>query len=113
VTSEQADQNEANGRVIFFPRRSWQRKRRAFATRRRPGNDPATVGDLSHFEQGDGIDDYARRMVVNALAFAFIVMLTVAGLWIAERMAQLRKNEDCALSGRRDCADLGLAAHQR
>ncbi len=114
VTSELRDKTEPRGRVIFFPKRSALRKGRPnFSRPQSAGDDSAAIGDLSQFERGTGGDDYARRMIINALAFGFIVMLTIAGLWIAESIALLRKNEDCALSGRRDCADLGLNAQQR
>lgn len=115
VTGKQSHQSEPKGRILLFPARSSLRKGRShfFQARKVPGDDAAAIGDLSHFEQGNETDDYPRRMAVNALAFGFIVMLTLAGLWIAEAMAVLQKNEDCALSGRRNCADLGLAARER
>ena len=42
-------------------------------------------------------------MIVNAAAFVFVIALIGAGLWLADTMAQLRRNQDCALSGRRNC----------
>jgi len=43
-------------------------------------------------------------MKVNVAAFVFVLALIGAGLWLAETMAELRKNEDCVLPGRRGCA---------
>ena len=71
------------------------------------------VADIARFSRRDSDDDYRHRMVMNALAAAVCLLLTVAGLWIANTMAQLRRTEDCLLSGRRTCAPLELPADDR
>jgi hypothetical protein len=43
-------------------------------------------------------------MLVNVAAFAFICVLTAAGVWLVDSLAELRKTQDCLLSGRRNCA---------
>ena len=45
-------------------------------------------------------------MIINAAAFAFIVVLTLAGIWLAEQFALLQKNQDCVVSGRKHCTDV-------
>ena len=58
-------------------------------------------------------------MLVNAAAFLFVLGLIGAGLWLADTMAELRQNQDCVLSGRRDCMPVEvdkqplLTAHNR
>jgi len=42
-------------------------------------------------------------MTMNGLALLATIFLIVAGIWIADVMAQMRKNQDCVLSGRRGC----------
>jgi hypothetical protein len=42
-------------------------------------------------------------MIVNVAAFAVVAALIGAGLWLADTMATMRKNQDCVLSGRRGC----------
>jgi len=42
-------------------------------------------------------------MKMNALAAIVLLALLGGGMWIVDVMTQLRKNQDCALSGRRDC----------
>jgi hypothetical protein len=42
-------------------------------------------------------------MIVNLAAVVVIALLIGAGLWIANTMAAMRKNQDCVLSGRRGC----------
>ena len=65
---------------------------------------PPPVDDLAKFERGEGADDYRHRMTVNILAFVFVIALIGAGIWLADTMAQMRKNQDCVLSGRRGCS---------
>ncbi|HZP70545.1 MAG TPA: hypothetical protein VFB29_11440 [Pseudolabrys sp.] len=78
-----------------------------FRSRQPPG--PATapshpaVEDLRKYERGDGADDYRHRMIVNLVAFVFVIGLIAVGLWLADTMAAMRKNQDCVLSGRRGC----------
>ena len=69
----------------------------------RPQVEPTPVEDLAKYERGESADDYRHRMIVNVAAFAFVIALMGAGLWIADTMAQMRKNQDCVLSGRRGC----------
>jgi len=73
---------------------------------RRPASVPSPVDDLAKFERGEGGDDYRHRMTVNIVAFIFVLALIGAGLWLAETMAQMRKNQDCVLSGRRGCTQV-------
>ena len=40
---------------------------------------------------------------MNVAGFVVVAGLIVAGLWLAFSIADLRKNQDCALSGRRNC----------
>ena len=61
--------------------------------------------DLSRYEQDrDEPDDFRHRMLANVAALAFTVALTAVGIWLAMSIADLRKTQDCALMGRRDCA---------
>jgi hypothetical protein len=43
-------------------------------------------------------------MIVNIVAFVFVVALIGAGLWLADTMARMQKDQDCVLSGRRGCS---------
>ena len=79
------------------------RFRRGPAGARRPAEAPPPVDDLAKYARGGETDDYRHRMIVNVAAFLFVIALIGAGLWLADRMADLRRNQDCALSGRRNC----------
>lgn len=63
--------------------------------------------DLSRFERDrEEPDDFQHRMLANVAALAFTVALTAIGIWLAMSIADLRKNQDCVLMGRRDCAQI-------
>ena len=65
---------------------------------------PAPANDLDKYERRpDEPDDYRHRMMMNGAAALFVVLLIVAGVWIADTLALMRKNQDCVLSGRRSC----------
>jgi hypothetical protein len=68
---------------------------------------------LAKYEGGDLDDDYRHRMVVNVAALIFTVMLALAGVWLAMQLAEMRKNQDCVLSGRRNCAPIEVTAPPR
>jgi hypothetical protein len=83
-------------RVVSFPRRGSSR----------PESGP--VKDLTEFESDrrEDSNDYHHRMVVNALVFLFVAGLIALGLWLANTMADMRKGQDCVLSGRRGCTPI-------
>lgn len=58
---------------------------------------------LEKFAQSDEPDDFKHRMIVNLIAFAFVAILVVAALWLANSLATMRKDQDCVLSGKRGC----------
>ena len=87
--------SEGERRVVRF--------RRGPAAARTPVTGPPPVADLSKFEHGGDADDYRHRMMVNVAAFVFVIGLIAAGIWLADTMAQMRRNQDCVLSGRRGC----------
>jgi len=86
--------SDSEHRVLSF--------RRGPVSARRP-TPPSSVDDLAKYARGGESDDYRHRMIVNAAAFVFVVALIGAGLWLAGALADLRRNQDCALSGRRNC----------
>ena len=73
--------------------------------RRRSGTRtaPPPVNDLAKYQQGADTDDYRHRMIVNMAAFLFVIALIGAGLWLADAMERMRKDQDCVLSGRSGC----------
>ena len=71
------------------------------------------VPDLGKYEGGEYDDNYRHRMMVNLAALGFTAVLAVAGIWLVIQLADLRKNQDCLLSGRRNCAPIDVKALER
>ncbi len=94
MASNNSSSPDNDPRVVSFRRRTGART---------PAAAPPPVDDLAKYQQGTGTDDYRHRMIVNAAAFVFVIVLMGAGLWLADTMARMRKNQDCVLSGRRGC----------
>jgi hypothetical protein len=91
--------NRPDGRIVDFREAAASRARAAqqAAARQSP------VADLAQYERPPDEDDYRHRMGTNGIALVFIAILVIAGVWIADTMATMRKNQDCVLSGRRGC----------
>jgi hypothetical protein len=51
-------------------------------------------------------DDQGNRNVENAVMLGFFVVLVAAGIWLLGTMADIRKVQDCAAQGRRNCATI-------
>ena len=103
MSVQKQTQETDNGRIVLFRgATSLGRKRRKEAVI------PATSGveDLRKYEEDAEPDDYRRRMTINVIAFTFIVILTVAGIWLVDQLALWRKQQDCLLSGRKNCAEM-------
>ena len=71
-----------------------------------PMRDNGPVEDLVKYAQGAEPDDYRQRMINNGLALVAILILSGIGVWLATTIAEIRKNQDCVLSGRRNCAPI-------
>ena len=89
------------------------RLRPARAASRHPQPPAPQVPDLGKYEGGEYDDNYRHRMMVNLAALGFTAVLAVAGIWLVIQLADLRKNQDCVLSGRRNCAPIDVKALER
>ena len=58
-------------------------------------------------------DDQGNRNIENAVMLGFFVVLVAAGIWLLGTMADLRKVQDCAAQGRRNCADIDVPQRTR
>jgi hypothetical protein len=75
--------------------------------------DDSPVADLAKYERPEAEDDYRHRMKMNALGFLITCVLIVTGLWLAETMAEIRKVQDCVLTGRSNCMPIEAASALR
>jgi hypothetical protein len=94
--SSNVPRDEERGRILPFRR----------AGRRLPPERPdEPVEGVGKYAQGEP-DDYRRRMINNGLGLLACILLVMGGIWIANTMAEMRRNQDCVLSGRRNCAPI-------
>jgi ferric-dicitrate binding protein FerR (iron transport regulator) len=110
MTSREPSKDEEKGRVLQFkPRtpRSWNSHLRLRDRLRSP------VEDLSKFSRDPDEDNFRHRMKVNLLAFAALAFIVACGVWLANTMAEMRKNQDCVLTGRTNCAPIQVPVDSR
>jgi hypothetical protein len=111
LTRQQPKPSEDDRRVVPFRSRG---ARTSDGTQHRPQPSSSPDETLAKYEGGEEREDaYRHRMMVNLAAFAFIIVLALAGVWLAMEIMQMRKNQDCILSGRRNCAPIDLNAPER
>jgi hypothetical protein len=51
-------------------------------------------------------DDDGNRALENIVMLGFFIVLVVAGIWLLGTMADVRKTQDCAAQGRRNCGTI-------
>jgi hypothetical protein len=51
-------------------------------------------------------EEQGNRRLENAVMLGFFVVLVAAGIWLLGTMADIRKVQDCAGQGRRNCATI-------
>jgi hypothetical protein len=108
VTSDPTRANRDDNRVVPFRPRDPHRQdhdRTPPLAHDVPGR-PMSPRHLSQYERGRVEDDYRHRMVLNVLGAAVIVVLMLTGVWLANSLADMRRHQDCFLSGRRNCAPI-------
>jgi hypothetical protein len=63
-------------------------------------------------EDGEGKreppEDEGRRGIENAVLLGFFLVVVAAGIWLLATMADVRKAQDCAAQGRRNCATIDV-----
>jgi hypothetical protein len=55
-------------------------------------------------------EDEGNRGIENAVMLAFFAVVVAAGIWLLATMADVRKVQDCAGQGRRNCAAIDVPA---
>jgi len=108
VKTQQPTATEEEHRVLKFRPRTLAHPPARRGDQDQPDDAGPQPNDLSRYERAspDEADDFRHRMLANLAAFAFTVALTAIGIWLAMSIADLRKNQDCVLMGRRDCAHI-------
>jgi len=68
-----------------------------------------TVGDKNAPEP----PEEGNRNVENAVMLGFFAVLVALGIWLLGTMADVRKAQDCAAQGRRNCATIDVPERMR
>jgi hypothetical protein len=97
MSSNAPQSEDERGRVLPF-----QRRGRAPVP---PLDEDAPVEGVEKYARGEP-DDYRQRMINNGLGLLACVLLVAIGIWLANTIAEMRRNQDCVLSGRRDCTKI-------
>lgn len=100
------------GRVLAFRRPGASAARKPSPIPESAPPIPSPFQDMGKYERtGTEPDDYRHRMIVNLLGLAVCILLIVAGVWLANKIAELRRDQDCVLSGRRNCAQISITGN--
>ena len=97
MSSNAPPPEDERGQVLPFLRRGRPRPPHA--------DEDAPVEGVEKYARGEP-DDYRQRMINNGLGLLACVLLVAIGIWLANTIAELRRNQDCVLSGRRDCTKI-------
>ncbi len=98
-----SEPEETKGRILPFQRRGLLRTHNAPHTTIPDG----PVEGLEKYAVSEP-DNYRQRMINNGLAFVACTVLVGIGIWLATAIAEMRRNQDCVLSGRRNCAQVNV-----
>jgi hypothetical protein len=63
--------------------------------------------------EGEPPEDQGSRVIENAVMLGFFVVLVAAGVWLLATMAEVRKAQDCAAQGRRNCNTIEIPDRPR
>lgn len=54
--------------------------------------------------------DEGNRAIENVVMLAFFAVVLASGIWLLATMADVRKVQDCAAQGRRNCGSIDVPA---
>ena len=110
LSHPQLREAEAFGQVIHFEPRPLTR-------RQIPASVEPVEEDSDEFarfeqEQEQPIN-YRQRMIMNLIALTILTLLVGLGVWIADKISDLQRQQDCLIQGRSNCAPIDLPAPMR
>jgi hypothetical protein len=111
VKTQRPIATEEEHRVLQFrprnPARPSKWQGNVAAQPKHPQSAPPEFLDLSRYEKPrEEPDDFRQRMLANIAGFAFTIALMAIGIWLVMSIADLRRTQDCVLTGRRDCVQI-------
>jgi hypothetical protein len=108
---EEPSDSQEMGRILRFEPRHGTRPR---APSPPPlfGRSPVEGVD-KYARAPDDTEDYRHRMRTNAAAIVVVGLLIWCGYWLFDTIAEMRKTQDCILSGRTNCARIDVPPNAR
>lgn len=104
------DHPEHSADVLPFRLRSRPGTRSFPGFDRQANDNLEPVDHLAQYEQHrddeDEPIDYRHRMVMNVIAVVVVTFLVGAGVWIADTIAEMQRDQDCVMQGRQNCAPI-------
>jgi hypothetical protein len=105
---EEPTDSQEMGRILRFePRRASQRPRKPLTPPLFGRHSPVESVDKYARGPDDG-DDYRYRMRANVAAVVVVGLLIWCGYWLFNTLTEMRKTQDCILSGRTNCAQISV-----
>ena len=109
MTSNSPDQpDRVTARILRFERPAALRGRTPFAASSvgvKPHLSPVEDVEKYIYRAGDP-EDERQRMITNAAASLVLITLIICGVWLTDIIIGMRDSQDCALSGRTNCAPI-------
>jgi hypothetical protein len=95
----------------FRPRQHAAEPSRSVQAPELPDDDILPDG-LAAYEQDrdDEPVNYTQRMLMNVIAIAVVCLLIGVGVWLADTIAEMERDQDCVLQGRQNCAPIEVPA---
>jgi hypothetical protein len=108
----ESEETRHSAQVLQFRPRQRSGDHSSAATANLPYAPPAPDGelldDLAQYEQDQEEEDlnYPHRMLMNVIAVAVVTLLIGVGVWLADTIADMERDQDCVLQGRQNCAPI-------
>ena len=94
-------------RVLPFRRRARLPLAVAPSAPQEPASEPPD--DFAKYEtEPDDVVDYRQRALMNVIGLAIVTLLLGVGVWLADTISQMQRDQDCVLQGRVNCAPIEL-----
>lgn len=71
------------------------------------------LAQYEHDREEDETVNYPQRMLMNVIAVVVLTILIGAGVWLADTIGAMERNQDCILQGRQNCAQIEIPAPVR
>lgn len=111
MVSDRPEPSDSHRVIMFRPRHAGTGRPSNVAPKWVPPAAKSPFEELKRHQRDREVDDHRHHMKVNVLGLAFCIVLAIAGVWLVNEMAEMKRVQDCVLSGRSNCLPLKLPVH--